>query len=804
MMKPGASLNRQMANRHLGREWMILTAILLILAVSLGIKNGLGRLDMTLYDKSVQLNSQPDRDDIIIVAIDDYSISQLGPWPWPRERHAQLIHAISQANPLAIGIDVVFTEAKNNPDGSASSGDTALAGALAENNRTVVPLILENGGAGLVVGNPYTALQSTARTIGHINLEIDQDGIARSVFLREGHGGLWWPHFSLAMYNIIKQLPAENTEHLPGARAPVPAPADAGNWQRDYHMHIPYYGSPGHFKSVPYVSVLRGEIPAQFFTGKSVLIGATAVGMADGYSTPTSGSDGAMPGIEINANILASLLDQRSISMAPSLVTALFSLIPVLLALTGYLWLSPRMALGLTFVLFIVTALLSYLLLSKGYWIPPGAALIVVTLAYPLWSWLRLEAAIRYLGQEFDRLNNEPDLLPETDMQDAPEQGKLFQDSLELRIFAMKRAAQRVRDLRQYVTDSLHSLPDATLVTTIDGHVILFNPNAATYFASIGLPQIEDALLPYLFADMTLPSRIDPGDTHEFSWWDLLDKKHTSLMKSGIEVKDTANRDLIIKSAPCTNAEGDLIGWIVSIADISAIRSAERSRDETLNFISHDMRAPQASILALIELQKLAATALPQMEFLARIGKACHITLGLADNFVHLARAESANYQLEITDFQDILLDACDEMWTMAKAKNITIKSSIPDREYPVCADRSLITRAITNLISNAIKYSPRDTLISVSLEFDAEPLNEVVICHIIDQGYGIARSDQAKLFQRFQRFTGENQPTNDGVGLGMVFVKSVLDRHHAHINFTSVPNQGTHFTLRIPAAVGD
>jgi K+-sensing histidine kinase KdpD len=69
-----------------------------------------------------------------------------------------------------------------------------------------------------------------------------------------------------------------------------------------------------------------------------------------------------------------------------------------------------------------------------------------------------------------------------------------------------------------------------------------------------------------------------------------------------------------------------------------------------------------------------------------------------------------------------------------------------------------------------------------------------------MDQGYGIAWTDQAKLFQRFQRFIGVNQPKTDGVGLGLVFVKSVLDRHQAPISFVSKPNEGTTFTISIPA----
>ncbi|MDE2429274.1 MAG: HAMP domain-containing histidine kinase, partial [Burkholderiales bacterium] len=289
---------------------------------------------------------------------------------------------------------------------------------------------------------------------------------------------------------------------------------------------------------------------------------------------------------------------------------------------------------------------------------------------------------------------------------------------------------------------------------------------------------------------------------NNFSWWNILDISHTVSMSQGIEVRDSLNNDLLIKSAPCYNAAQQLVGWIVSIVDITRIRAAERSRDETLHFISHDMRAPQASILALLELQQDSATALPMAEFLSRIEKASRITLGLADNFVQLARAESQDYRFEELDFQEVLLDATEEMWSLARSKNIRIKSHIADGEFPVKVDRALMTRVLTNLLSNAVKYSPRDTEITCSLDLEQNLADAKLICTISDQGYGIPRADQTKLFQRFQRFKSGDQPKNDGIGLGMVFVKAVLDRHQAQIDFTSIPNEGTTFKIKLPTSL--
>jgi len=825
-MQPRPAKNQSIALR----EWLILTSGLLLLSLVMVFTGATARLDQTIYDHLLQTQNRPARDDIIIVAIDDYSLAELGKWPWPRDRHAALINQLNQSNALAIGIDILFSETESNdttPDKSTNTiantnpiaSDVQLANAIAAKGNVVLPLISEQAGKGLRAAPPLDVLSNAASALGHIHVELDSDGVARSVFLREGMQGQWWPHFALAMHDLgLKTKRDLNTSNnLAGTTSFFKQFSDDNKvWRRDWQMHIPYYGSSGHFSSVPYVAVLRGEVPTEFFRGKYVLIGPTATGMADAFPTPVTSNEGALSGIEINANILASLLDGRSITPLSLWQTAVISSGAVFLALLSCFLFSPRIALITVATLCLALLAGSFLLLMAGLWMTPASAVIVLLIAYPLWSWRRLEAAIGFLGEEFILLDQEPHLLPEFNpdltLKDTQASAvkKEIQDKLERHISAMRTAARRVRDLRQFVTDSLHSLPDATMVTTTDGNVVLTNPAAVAYFKSIGMLHVIDTLVPYLFSNMSHPhteysSVINNGASQSsaFSWWHILDLQQTQVLSKGVEVVDPKNRDLIIKSAPCYSGQKVLIGWIISILDISEIRQAERRRDETLHFISHDMRGPQASILALIELQKNAKTAITHEDFLGRIEKAANTTLGLADSFVQLAHAESNEYRFTDLDFQDLLIDATEEMWTLARSKRIQIVTNIPEGDYPVRVDRSLMTRALTNLLSNAIKYSPTDTTITCTLDFQTKNLNDTIVCHIQDQGYGIARSDQSRLFQRFQRLghgKAAEQIKNDGIGLGMVFVKTVIDRHFAHISFNSVPGEGTCFTVEIPA----
>lgn len=785
------------------REWLILSVALIALLLLLQVSSLFKRADFFLYDSLMQWNSKAAREDIVIVAIDDYSLAELGRWPWPRENHAQLLQRLQDLQTKAIGLDFLFTEAEAHPASNSPTGDEQLAQQIATNKNVVLALAVENAGKGLQPALPYAKFAQAAADLGHIHLELDSDGVARSVFLFEGMNQQKWPHFALA----LAEIGGANTSLLQNKLATQRLPRDLrnlapspGTWQRDYQMYIPFHGGRGHFSSVPYVAVLRGEVPASLFKNKYVLVGPTATAMADSYPTPVSGNEGVIPGVEINAHVLSSVLNESSIRIA-SLGLSIFVSCSILgLALLGYQMFSPRRALLLTIICAVLAVALSLgALLSLNFWYSPVSLIFCLLLAYPLWSWRRLEAALRYLSEEFRLLDKEPHLLPEMPEDDAARSPRSLSDELEVNINALHQAASRVRDLRQFVSDSLSSLPDATLVAITDGNVLLANQAARDYFASLGFPQVVDSLLPYLFTKLSEPTVL-AEQKPAFSWWNLLDLNHSEQMMQGIEVRDAMGKDILVKSAPCYNAQHTLVGWIVSVIDISRVRAAERSRDETLHFISHDMRAPQASILALLEMQKEAATALPQAEFFSRIEKSARATLGLADNFVQLAKAESQTYRFEEVDFQDILLVACEEMWTLAKNKQIRIKTEVADIEYPALVDRGLMTRVLTNLLSNAIKYSPAQTQITCRLSMEQSLADAIIVCSIQDQGYGMTRADQTKLFQRFQRFALKDQPKNDGIGLGMVFVKAVLDRHHAKIEFISAPNEGTTFTLRIPA----
>ena len=115
----------------------------------------------------------------------------------------------------------------------------------------------------------------------------------------------------------------------------------------------------------------------------------------------------------------------------------------------------------------------------------------------------------------------------------------------------------------------------------------------------------------------------------------------------------------------------------------------------------------------------------------------------------------------------------------------------------PIEADRTLLLRAIVNLVNNAVKYSPPHTTVTVA----ASAQGEEACCLVRDRGYGISEADQQRLFERFARFSGAGQPQEKGIGLGLALVKTVIERHRGHMRVTSKLGAGSEFGFLIPLA---
>lgn len=731
-------------------EWLLvagLAVLTLCLLVSYDLTE---RPDNLAYDALMRARPAL-KSNVVIVAIDEASLGAIGVWPWPRDVHARLIERLAAARPAAIGYDVLFVE--------PSARDAELAGAIRKAGNVVLPLtflVPGNNGAPFDLQAPVPPIAQAVRAVGHADLIPDRDGIVRRASLLGGTARAHWP-------NLAEQVNRLVTGHVSAAfarSARTPLPADRFGFSAP--ILIPFSGGTGFHRSISFAAVLRGEVPPEMLAGRVILVGSTASGSGDQYPVPS----GPMPGVEILANLIDALVDNRAIDQVGPETTLFASLVPLALLLGALLVLPPRInvILGLA-LMALVVGTSAALLIGADLWLPPTAALAGLLIVYPLWAWRRLEAANAYMVEELTQLRGETDLLPMGLMQ-GPRVG-WFHEAIARQTALLHMAIGRVRDLRRFFADSLQALPDATLVTGHAGEVLVANRAADALFGPSAGRSLN-VLLRGLGPDIP----------------------DVAITDGAREIEAADGRIFVLAVVPLSDGRGNRAGAIARLTDITAIRLATRQREDALQLLTHDMRSPQASILALLDRRDEEEHSLR-----ARIAGYARRTLKLADDFVHYARAESGQHAEELLDFAAILIEAADDQWALAQAKNIRVEAPDPDEEYLVRGDRSLLSRMVCNLIGNAIKYSDGGTVVRCTLERE----EAMLCCRIADQGHGIALEDLDAIFRPFRRSRGVE---GAGAGLGLAFVRTVVQRHGGSIGVESRLGEGTTFTVRLPIAV--
>ena len=239
-------------------------------------------------------------------------------------------------------------------------------------------------------------------------------------------------------------------------------------------------------------------------------------------------------------------------------------------------------------------------------------------------------------------------------------------------------------------------------------------------------------------------------------------------------------------------------------AEAQARREAERANELRLNFlamVSHELRTPLTSIKGFAT--TLLATdvnwdAASQRDFLETINAEADKLTDLIEQLLDLSRIESGVMRVnpQLVPLQNILSVALPQLKSLTREHDLRL--DVPATLPAVWADRQRIVQVLTNLVSNAAKYSPAHTVISLAVE----PADAHVTISVSDQGSGIAPSDQPHLFQAFERGSDERVRRVKGVGLGLAICKGLVEAHGGRIWLQNHAQPGTTMCFTLPVAV--
>ena len=282
------------------------------------------------------------------------------------------------------------------------------------------------------------------------------------------------------------------------------------------------------------------------------------------------------------------------------------------------------------------------------------------------------------------------------------------------------------------------------------------------------------------------------------------------LAAAAMHSTESATADIVLRSAEerflqatataLRDAQGQDIGVLVVLNDVTQLRHLENIRRDFVSNVSHELKTPITSIKGFVE--TLRDGALDNREhaerFLGIIARHAERLHAIIEDLLALSRLEQSDESYDIprseTTLTDVLQAAILDCAAKAEAQRVTVVPSCAV-ELRATVNAPLLEQAIVNLLENAITYSNPDSCVWVSARQD----DDLLVIEVRDQGVGIPHDHLDRIFERFYRVDKARSRERGGTGLGLAIVKHIAQVHGGQVSVTSTVGQGSTFTLHIP-----
>jgi two-component system, OmpR family, phosphate regulon sensor histidine kinase PhoR len=268
------------------------------------------------------------------------------------------------------------------------------------------------------------------------------------------------------------------------------------------------------------------------------------------------------------------------------------------------------------------------------------------------------------------------------------------------------------------------------------------------------------------------------------------------IKKSGEERTDT----YVVRCRPFRDRIGRNLGTITVLSDITYLKDINQRQSDFVSMVAHEIRSPMNSVMAQLKVIQdgLAGDVTPkQGEILGRASEKINGLVSLSSELLNMASREAGLVALErrSCNMTEILKDQVDFHQPKAQAKKIQIELRLLPDLPPVLANKQNMEEVLSNLIANAINYTPEGGKITVA----ARPEKHHLCISVSDTGIGIEKEDLNRIFDRFYRVKSEKTRYIIGTGLGLPIVKSIVEAHDGMIQVESKPDHGSTFFVYMP-----
>jgi len=333
----------------------------------------------------------------------------------------------------------------------------------------------------------------------------------------------------------------------------------------------------------------------------------------------------------------------------------------------------------------------------------------------------------------------------------------------------------------------LYSIDDGILMTDKEGRVQLANRRLREMFGLPGNETLDgklalEALPPSALKDAVVRAAASPNPD--------------SFADVDLSTEDK-RRYLRVTSHPVmTPGRGATLGVVTALRDVTLERELDKMKEEFLHYITHDLRNPLGSAMGFLDvlLKGTAGVLNPdQQNIVGSIKRSTTRLMGMVNNILDIAKMDSGRVRLQLKPvaLSGVASRSIAILESLARTKKIAVTLDASE-EFTIDADGDLLERVFTNLLGNAIKYTPEGGAITLSIKDDGAQLK----CGVADTGDGIPPEFQQKIFQKFEQVTGQRK---GGTGLGLTIAKFFVESHLGRIWVESEVGKGSQFYFTVP-----
>lgn len=420
----------------------------------------------------------------------------------------------------------------------------------------------------------------------------------------------------------------------------------------------------------------------------------------------------------------------------------------------------------------------------RRVWDALGTALLLGAAAawfVGAWRARALSAPVQDLARTADRIAA-GDLDSRATVASRDEVGRLA-GSFNAMAAQLRQKLDALTEERTKIAAIIGSMSDAVVATDQAGRVLLVN-DAARDLLGLGADDAGASL----------------GDHPVWRALDLTARRGTDAAEEFTLGAGATERLFHLTTTPLRAAGGATAGAVAVVRDVTDLRQAERLRRDLTANVSHELRTPLTSIKGFAETLLAGAYADGETcrRFLTIIDAEATRLMTLVDDLMALSRLESHAVRMDLRPVRldALVTEAVTRMLPQAAQRRIALRTASAPATM-VTADGDRILQVLTNLIDNAIKFTPDGGRVEVTLREDGTD----AVVSVTDSGRGIPPDDLPRIFDRFYRVERSRSREAGGTGLGLAIAKHIVDAHGGRITATSRPGTGSTFSAALPLA---